>query len=71
MMQLTTLERGALYWAVELVKREVDKFEQRLTKSKIKDTAIKKINEEILEKKKAHLKALEDMYERSINKRIG
>lgn len=63
-MELTELERGALYWAKDKIKEEVESEEDFQKSYDLKNEESKKISQYILSKKKEHLKALESLLKR-------
>lgn len=63
-MELTSVERGALYWAKELIERTVEEDETFYDKFDHTNADLKQINATILEKKKKHLSVLEGLLKR-------
>lgn len=60
-MRLTTLERGALYWAKDIMQKEIENEEEFLSRYTYKDEDLKRIYEMTLNKKKSFLSALENL----------
>lgn len=60
-MRLTTLERGALYWAKDIMQKEIKNEEELLSRYTHKNDDLKSIYEMTLNKKKSFLRALENL----------
>lgn len=63
-MQLTPAERGTLYWAKEVIERNIEEDETFYDKFDYKNADLRKINATILEKKKKNLSVLEGLLKR-------